>query len=681
MASSNNDQPLYSSRIINTYIKLIRERYSYINLSELLRLSDIESYQIEDEGHWFTQKQVDRFYENVKKFSQNKNIAREAGRYSASPDALGAMRYFILGCVDPATAYLMLEKAVPNFTKSSVFKVKKINRSKIEIIVETLDGVCEKPYQCENRIGYIEAVSLIFNYQLPRVSHPECMFNGSRICRYVVSWQNSRSAFIKKFRNYLSPPLFALCATVALKSSPFAFSVSVLYSLFILLVLSFHAEKVHKKEYQSALGNLMESSDKLLDQINVNYNNALLINEMGQAINKKLSVEGVVNEVMQVVQKRLDYDRGIIWLVDKQQQSLIFEAAFGCTQEHIHILKETSFKLNNPESQGVLVVCVRQKKPFLINDIHDIASTLSAKSLDYAEALGIKSFIACPIIYEDEVLGIFAVDNKNNKRPFYQSDISLLMGIAPEIGISIHNANLIESKERQFKSILQTLAASIDARDPLTAGHSERVTRFSLGICHEMNLSHDFREIIRVAALLHDYGKIGICDSILKKDEKLTSEEYKQIQTHAEKTKKLLEQINFEGIYGAVPEIAGSHHEKFDGSGYPNGLKGKAIPLGSRIIAVADVFEAITSRRHYRNPMPVNIALSILDEESGKHFDSEIVEAFFRYLQKNTGHDKGLMSFFYERQKRKNLKEALLSPIRLNPPAHDQGSISKSARV
>jgi GAF domain-containing protein len=99
------------------------------------------------------------------------------------------------------------------------------------------------------------------------------------------------------------------------------------------------------------------------------------------------------------------------------------------------------------------VLCVLKKKPFLINNVDDIVKSLSPKSLEYMRLLESTSFICCPIIYEGEALGIFAVDNVNNKRPLYQSDMSLLMGIAPEIGISIHNATLIESKERQFKSI------------------------------------------------------------------------------------------------------------------------------------------------------------------------------------------------------------------------------------
>jgi HD-GYP domain-containing protein (c-di-GMP phosphodiesterase class II) len=220
------------------------------------------------------------------------------------------------------------------------------------------------------------------------------------------------------------------------------------------------------------------------------------------------------------------------------------------------------------------------------------------------------------------------------KRPLLQSDLDLLMNIAPEIGMAIENSMTAEDKERQFHSILQALASSIDARDPLTAGHSERVTRFSVGIAREMQLPNETVEMIRVAALLHDYGKIGIADAILKKPGKLTNAEYSEIKTHAMKTKQILNKIEFQGIYREVPDIACSHHEKFDGAGYPVGLKGQDIPLGARILAVADVFEAITAKRHYRAPMPLTQAFEVLARDRGKHFDPEVLDAFMRYYEK-----------------------------------------------
>ncbi|MDP2790268.1 MAG: HD-GYP domain-containing protein, partial [Rectinemataceae bacterium] len=184
---------------------------------------------------------------------------------------------------------------------------------------------------------------------------------------------------------------------------------------------------------------------------------------------------------------------------------------------------------------------------------------------------------------------------------------------------------------RVFKSILLVLAASIDARDSLTAGHSEKVTEYSVAICKEVGLSTDYCEMIRVAALLHDYGKIGVPDNILKKEGKLTPEEFEVIKTHAAITSEILAKINFEGIYSEAPEIAGGHHEKMDGSGYPRGLKGMDIPVGARIIAVADYFDSITSKRHYRDPMPIHEAFPLLLQEAGTHLDKKLVDAFIAY--------------------------------------------------
>jgi HD-GYP domain-containing protein (c-di-GMP phosphodiesterase class II) len=220
--------------------------------------------------------------------------------------------------------------------------------------------------------------------------------------------------------------------------------------------------------------------------------------------------------------------------------------------------------------------------------------------------------------------------------------MNLIMGIAPEIGMSVHNALMIEEREAQFRSILRVLAASIDARDSLTAGHSERVTEYSMAICERMRLPVDFIEVVRVASQLHDYGKIGIKDSILKKSGPLSLDEREEIKTHAEKTKRILDQINFSGIYQSVPAIAGAHHERMDGSGYPDGLSGEGIPLGSRIIAVADFYEAITAKRHYREPMAYADAVQTLRDAGGSHLDAAVVDVFIEILEEWQVEDLGV---------------------------------------
>ena len=627
-------KPLYNSRIVNTYIKLIKRKYSYINIGDLLGFAGMKPYEVADQGHWFTQEQINLFHDRLQKLTGNNDIAREAGRFAASPEAIGVMRQYVLGLVGPARAYDKVGIASTKFTRSARYESRKIADNKVEVTVTPNDGVREEPFQCANRTGFFEAVSMIFNYELPRIDHPECMFAGGKVCRYSISWKNNLSSAWRRARNAAGLLAFVLVCLTLLVDLWIAVGIILPLAIVFVLLLTLIAEHLEKTEMKTTLDNLWSSSDQLLDQINLNYNNALMANEVGQAISRQTNIDDILANVVQILEKRLDYDRGMILLTNRDKDKLVFRAGFGYNDEHFALLKKTSFHLNRPESRGAFVVALREQRPLLINDVNEIEGDLSPHSLAFVNKLGAQSFICCPIICEDEKLGILAVDHLKSKRPLLQSDMSLLMGIAPMIGISIRNADLIDARGRQFRSILRVMAASIDARDPLTAGHSEKVTEYALGICSELGLSGEHRELIRVSALLHDYGKIGVPDAILKKNGMLTDDEYEIVKAHSSKTREILEQVSFEGVFSKVPEIAGSHHEKIDGSGYPQGLKGKAIPLGARIIAVADFFEAITAKRHYRDPMNIEDAFKLLREGGGKHFDRRLVEALISYYNK-----------------------------------------------
>lgn len=190
--------------------------------------------------------------------------------------------------------------------------------------------------------------------------------------------------------------------------------------------------------------------------------------------------------------------------------------------------------------------------------------------------------------------------------------------------------NFYEELKRNFSSTLEVLSIAIDQRDPLTASHSFRVTQFAIEIGHLVGLSDNDIEKLRYAGLMHDLGKIEIKEEILRKEGSLTTEEYREIQTHARGTFTLLSKFKFKNNLADVPAIASGHHERFDGNGYPKGLKGTDIPYLSRILAVADVLDAITSKRHYRSAMSIQNALSIIKREAGGHFDPDCAKALFK---------------------------------------------------
>ncbi len=631
----NSSTPLYNSRIVDFYIRLLKSKYSYVDIDEVLEYSGMKAHEIADQGHWFSQDQIDRFHAIVSQKTNNENISREAGRYAASPEAAGTLHQYVLGLIDPAKVYEHIGQQTARVTKSSIYESKRLGRNTIEIRVTPREGTREKPFQCENRIGFWEAIAELFHSRLVHIEHPQCMFKGDPICRYIISWETQRSAIWKSARNIALILLVAGCLAFGFIDPRMALTTFVPISVIIFIVLTLIAERIEKQEIKSILGNLQGSSNELLEQIEVNYNNSRLTNEIGESLATQTTVEGVLSEVIKLFQKRLNYDRGLIMLTNPERSRLIFRGGFGYSQDKLQILKRSAFHLERPDARGVFVACFKEQKPYLINDLSDIGHSLSPRSQAFAKEMGSQSFICCPIICESKSLGVLAVDNLRSKKPLVESDLSLLQGVAHVIGISLRNVELIDDRDRQMQSILLTLAASIDARDPLTAGHSAKVTEYALGIAKELNLSQEYCEVIRVAALLHDYGKIGVPDAILKKPGRLTREEYEIVKTHAMKSRQILEQIHFSDSLTKVPEIVGAHHEKVDGSGYPLGLRGDEIPLGARIIAVADVFEAITAKRHYRDPMPSDVAFLLLDKERGVHFENHIVDAFKAYYFKN----------------------------------------------
>jgi HD-GYP domain-containing protein (c-di-GMP phosphodiesterase class II) len=232
-----------------------------------------------------------------------------------------------------------------------------------------------------------------------------------------------------------------------------------------------------------------------------------------------------------------------------------------------------------------------------------------------------------------DVLGVMQAINKAGGH-FDTADIERLEGLAGSVAISLENAMLFDEQDRQFRSILEVMAASIDAKDHLTAGHSKKVTQYAIGIAMELGFGEKELDVLGVAALLHDYGKLGIDDKVLKKPGKLTPQEYSHIQEHVKITRSILDKMHFARKYRLVPLIAASHHERLDGSGYAEGRRDDDIPFMAKILAVADVFEALTAKRHYHEARSAERAFEILEENSGTHFDPNIVAALKAYWPK-----------------------------------------------
>jgi HD-GYP domain-containing protein (c-di-GMP phosphodiesterase class II) len=246
------------------------------------------------------------------------------------------------------------------------------------------------------------------------------------------------------------------------------------------------------------------------------------------------------------------------------------------------------------------------------------------------------AFLSTPIISRDEIVGVI---NVQHCQPHAHTDaeIEMLHTVGEQVGCAIVLARLAdEVKESQAHldqatlEFVETMSQALDARDPYTAGHSDRVSANSTVIAEKMGLSPREIEIIRIGAKLHDIGKIGIPDAVLQKPGRLTSEELLLIRLHPQIGRKILEKVGRFHDYLPIVEL---HHEDYDGGGYPYGLKGDAVPIGVRIVHLVDVYDAITSNRAYRAAMPEGRVLEILTGGAGTIFDPVIVEVFLTILK------------------------------------------------
>jgi putative nucleotidyltransferase with HDIG domain len=233
--------------------------------------------------------------------------------------------------------------------------------------------------------------------------------------------------------------------------------------------------------------------------------------------------------------------------------------------------------------------------------------------------------------HDGAVIGVFQAINKAAGEFTIEDEVTL-GSLASSAAVAVENAQLVNAQKRLWLSLIETLATTVDARDQQTAGHSKRVTRYAAVIGAEMGLAPEDLERLQAAALLHDYGKIAVRDRFLQKPGKLDDAEFAYMKAHAEKTAEFLSYLVFPPDMHDVPVIAAQHHERMDGKGYPKGLSGDAILPGARIVAAADVFDALTAPRYYKPAYALDKTVEIMDGMTGAHLDPAVMAAVHRAL-------------------------------------------------
>ncbi|HUR52670.1 MAG TPA: HD domain-containing phosphohydrolase [Gemmataceae bacterium] len=274
-------------------------------------------------------------------------------------------------------------------------------------------------------------------------------------------------------------------------------------------------------------------------------------------------------------------------------------------------------------SKTLATMAVRRGQSLLFKSTDAIDHNTPESVLQNAVA----SVICAALRFQDQVFGVLYLDRGPHQQPFTEADLNLADSLAAAIAAGVERIQMRERQHELLNQVVTALAHAVEMRDQYTGDHTHRVTAYSLLLAEELNMSAEQRRLLRTSSALHDIGKIAIDDKILRKPGRLSDGEVARMRTHVTRGAEILQTMP--GLAWALPVVR-SHHERWDGRGYPDGLKGEEIPLAARVVAVADAFDAMTSDRPYRKGMPADVAFEELRRGAGGQFDPECIAALFR---------------------------------------------------
>ncbi|MDN3450118.1 HD domain-containing protein [Planococcus sp. APC 3906] len=348
--------------------------------------------------------------------------------------------------------------------------------------------------------------------------------------------------------------------------------------------------------------------------------------EAFKQLNSNIEIEDVFQDILLQMVNVLGAEAGTLWVCDNAREVIQAVAAHGESASKI-----LDFEM--AKGEGIVGQVVESGVEQLINDA--AVHPKWANRVDSSSGFVTKSMITVPLTAKGNVLGALQLLNKTGGGLFSAQDMRIALALASQSALALHNSQMFDEVSRMLLSMIRTLAKILDARDPYTAGHSERVAQYSLAIAQRIGMDAPECEELYKAALLHDIGKIGIADDVLRKPSKLTQEEYEDIKQHTVIGAGILSNMEPKAAMAKAIATARSHHERLDGSGYPDGLKEDAIPLFARIVGVADAFDAMTTVRSYSKGLPLRQAAEELIRCKDTLFDAALVDAFIEILEES----------------------------------------------
>jgi putative nucleotidyltransferase with HDIG domain len=330
-------------------------------------------------------------------------------------------------------------------------------------------------------------------------------------------------------------------------------------------------------------------------------------------------LDDLLKMVLNTAFNELDGGSGSIMLYQEGVEELFIHCGIGLSPE-AH--RKSRFKLG----EGIAGWAALHKKTVMADSALDDDRYTPGRGIRHDIPLLCVPFIGS----KGNVLGVINIERPGTARPFSQADMEYLTALSGQASVAIENVRLIEDLQKSYYDTISALAMTVEAKDPYTLGHSKRVTQYAMAIADEMGLSADEIRIIQYGSTLHDIGKIGVREAVLNKQGKLTDDEYTEIMDHAVIGENIVRGVDF---LQDTRAIIRNHQEYYDGTGYPDKLKGDGIPLKVAIVTVADNYDALTTDRPYRKAYSSREAIDMIKSGSGIRFNPVVVDAFLRIFE------------------------------------------------
>lgn len=338
-----------------------------------------------------------------------------------------------------------------------------------------------------------------------------------------------------------------------------------------------------------------------------------LFQRMGHAMTSSQKMEALLNIIVHGMRKVLDMQSIFIALYDNDKK--LYLKAYAGSQ------KDLRDNMRLSDDKGAIGRAILNLDPIIIKKNPAEMSAEQDEDIIHYET----NIVCVPILVKDKLKGVLGATDKAPIQNVDHEDISLLENVASQIAICVENMELSKDIEEMYYNTLVMLARIVEAKDPYSAGHLERVSSYVEMIAEKLDMDDEAKKILMGGALLHDLGKVGIEDTILKKEGVLTPQEYEMMKQHSMIGENILKPLR---SMSKLSSVVRHHHEMYDGTGYPNGLKGEEIPLAARILTVADIYDAITTDRPYRKAMSREEAIKTLISYAGNKLDPKLVEIF-----------------------------------------------------